>query len=112
MVDVSQREMCGYVVFEIRGEISGPSDLTKVQRALEKTISEGKEDVAVDLHNAEYINSGLISFFINWKKTLEQKEHKFCLIEPSPKAGEILKLTGIEAVVPIYKNEVEFMQRA
>jgi len=74
-------------------------------------VEGGKDHLAIDLHSATYINSALISHFIKWKKQLEEKGKKFCLIEPSDKAMVILGLSGIDKVISIFKTEVEFLQK-
>lgn len=111
-MEIKRTEICGFTVFELRGEINDLSVLDKVKKIIERTVKAGREDVAVDLHNCEYLNSGLIGSFMGWKKDLAGKGRQFCLIEPSEKAWEILNVTGIPTVVTIYRNEVEFQRKA
>ena len=111
-MEILKKESCGFTVFELRGEINDMAVLEKVKKIIERTVKTGREDVAIDLHSCEYINSGLIGSFMGWKKELEGKGRQFCLIEPSEKALEILTVTGIPSMVTIYKNEVEFEKKA
>lgn len=111
-MEIKKSELCGYVIFEIRGEISDPKILGKVEKAIEKTLSDGRENVAIDLHSCEYVNSGLMGRFLSWKKMQDDHGKKFCLIEPNERAMEVLMVCGIPQVITIYKNEVEFMKHA
>jgi anti-anti-sigma factor len=109
-MEIEKREDCGYVVFTLRGEVSDPHVLAKIEKAVEKQIKSGKDNLAMDLRLCDYINSGLIGFFLSWKKRQDDHGLKFCLIEPSEKSMEVLKLCGIPQMVTVYKNEVEFQK--
>src|SRR3989339_609472 len=105
-MEVLKKESCGFTIFELRGEIVDHGVLDKVKKIVERTVQNGREDVAIDLHSCDYSNSGLIGSFMSWKQTLQEKKRQFCLIEPSEKAMEVLSITGIPAVLTIYRNEV------
>ncbi|MFH0919155.1 MAG: STAS domain-containing protein [Fibrobacterota bacterium] len=111
-MDIQKKEYCGYVIFELRGEVSDPGVLSKVERSIEKELKVGDQHLAIDLRLCDYINSGLIGFFLSWKKRQDEKGLKFCLIEPSEKAMEVLILCGIPQMVTVYKNDVEFQKSA
>jgi anti-anti-sigma factor len=110
-MEIRKKELCGFTIFEIRGEINDQPILDKVRKIIDRTVKNGREDMAIDLRNCDYLNSGLIGNFIGWKNELTEKKKMFCLIEPSEKALETLTLTGIPQLVTVYKNEVEFMQK-
>jgi len=109
-MDIFKKEDCGYIIFELRGEVTDPGILSKIERQVEKQLKSGKEHLAIDLRLCDYLNSGLIGFFLSWKKQQEDKGLKFCLIEPSDKALEVLKLCGIPEMITVYKNDVEFQK--
>ena len=111
-MEIKKSEYCGYTIFELRGEVSDPKILSKIEKVLSKALTEGNENIAIDLHSCEYINSGLIGQFLGWKKIQDAHQKKFCLIEPNEKAMEVLAVCGITEVITIYKNEVEFMKHA
>lgn len=112
MFEIQHRELCGYQILDLRGEIPDPPAVKKVDKAMAKIIDSFKDHIALDLHMCDYINSNLIGFFLEWKHKLESQGRKFCLIEPSEKALEILTVCGIPQVIPVYKNEVEFEKNA
>ena len=108
---INKKYHCGYVIFELRGEVSNPKILNKIEKTIDKEIlSDSIDDIAIDLHNTEYINSGLIRYFIAWKKLCDKNKKNFCLIEPSEMALDVLETTGIPKIVTVYKTEVEFSQ--
>jgi anti-anti-sigma factor len=111
-MDIHKKEFCGYTIFELRGEVAGGDDLEKIKKTVDKAIQGDKENVAILLHNCDYMDSGLIGFFMGWNKALKMNNKKFCLIEPSQKALEVLNVTGIPRAIEIFKNEVEFAQKA
>jgi len=110
LVDIVRKNFCGYLICEIQGEVTHPKDLAKIGKVVEKEIHRNRENIAIDLHRCEYMNSGLMGFFLGWKQKMDLQQKKFCIIEPGKEALEVLDLCGIPKVIPIYKNEVEFQK--
>ena len=109
-MEIFKKDSCGYKIFELKGEVPDPKTLNRIQKIIEPIVQAGTENVAIDLHNADYVNSGLIGTFINWNKVLQDKGKKFCLIEPNKMAMKVLSVCGVTKIVTIFKSEVEFMQ--
>ncbi|MFP4522499.1 MAG: STAS domain-containing protein [Fibrobacterota bacterium] len=110
-MEIQNKYHCGYAIFEVRGEITNPRMIDKIEKAVKKEVESGEYDIGLDLHNAEYINSGLIRYFIGWNKLCTENNKKFCLIEPSSNALEVLEITGVTKLVEIYRTEAEFSRK-
>jgi anti-anti-sigma factor len=111
-MEIRKSEYCGYTIYELRGEVSDPKILSKIEKVITDALTEANQNIAIDLHSCDYLNSGLIGQFLGWKKIQDAHQKKFCLIEPNEKAMDVLTVCGIAEVITIYKNEIEFMKRA
>ena len=60
--------------------------------------------VLVDLSGVNYISSIGIPMLINSAKTVASRGGKLALFKPRPHVAEILELTGIPLIIPIYSD--------
>ena len=70
-----------YHIVNISGEIYEYDDLLFLQKKINEYINRNFS-LAVNVSEAEYINSGIIGLFVHWHKLLEAKGRTFCLVEP------------------------------
>ena len=60
--------------------------------------------VLVDLSGVNYISSIGIPMLINSAKTVASRGGKLALLKPRPHVAEVLELTGIPLIIPIYSD--------
>ena len=60
--------------------------------------------VLVDLSRVDYISSIGIPLLINSAKTLVRQGGKMALLKPQKSVENVLELTGIPLMIPIYEN--------
>lgn len=60
--------------------------------------------VLVDLSKVNYISSIGIPLLINSAKSLARQGGKMALFNPQKSVGNVLELTGIPLIIPIYQN--------
>ena len=60
--------------------------------------------VLVDLSGVNYISSIGIPMLINSAKTIASRGGKLALFKPRPNVAEILDLTGIPLIIPIFSD--------
>jgi anti-sigma B factor antagonist len=60
--------------------------------------------VLVDLSGVSYISSIGIPMLINSAKTVASRGGKLALLKPRPNVAEVLELTGIPLIIPIYPD--------
>ncbi|MGZ9164689.1 MAG: STAS domain-containing protein [Anaerolineales bacterium] len=60
--------------------------------------------VLEDLSGVNYISSIGIPLLINSAKTVAGRGGKLALLKPRPNVAEVLELTGIPLVIPIYPD--------
>ena len=60
--------------------------------------------VLVDLSGVNYISSIGIPMLINSAKSVASRGGKMALLNPIPDAQNVLEITGIPAIIPIYSH--------
>ena len=60
--------------------------------------------ILVDLSRVDYISSIGIPLLINSAKSLARQGGKMALLKPQKAVENILELTGIAMIIPIYEN--------
>lgn len=60
--------------------------------------------ILVDLSRVDYISSIAIPLLINSAKSLARQGGKMALLKPQKAVENVLELTGIPLIIPIYEN--------
>jgi anti-anti-sigma factor len=60
--------------------------------------------ILVDLSRVDYISSIAIPLLINSAKSLARQGGKMALLKPQKAVENVLDLTGIPLIIPIYEN--------
>ena len=60
--------------------------------------------VLVDISGVNYISSVGIPMLINSAKTVASRGGKLALLKPRPNVAEVLELTGIPLIIPVYAD--------
>jgi len=98
------------------GELDGSIRLIKLSGALDingvgdvelefvRLCSGDNVCVLVDLSKVNYISSIGIPLLINSAKSLVRQGGKMALVNPQKSVENVLELTGIPLIIPIYQN--------
>lgn len=101
-----------YTILKITGEEdSSPAammtSLKKMMEEINRIVENGATRIIFDLSACDYINSSLISLFIQ----SAAKTNEFCgetrLVSPTKNVRQILELVGVDKIIPIYENVQE-----
>ena len=60
--------------------------------------------VLVDISGVNYISSVGIPMLINSAKTVASRGGKLALLKPRPNVADVLELTGIPLIIPVYAD--------
>ena len=60
--------------------------------------------VLVDISGVNYISSIGIPMLINSAKTVASRGGKLALVNPRPNVADVLELTGIPLIIPVYSD--------
>ncbi len=89
--------------------LSGRIDFANAQ-AIDAPLTEaaGKHPkMMIDLSKVEFIASLGLRSLIKCAKAINSRRGRVVLLSPRPAVAEILKISGIEELIPVYHSEAE-----
>lgn len=93
-----------FETISIEGELTITS-LINVTSVLSKHVSKTHtKDLVIELSKVSYMDSSGLRTIINVKKQLEEKNHKFYIMQPSESVLNILSETNLTNVIDIIEN--------
>ncbi len=82
--------------------------LVDFRKCLEEIIAGGADRIAINLSQVRYIDSSGIGLLSNFAKRLAALGRMVYLFSPARELADILEMTNINEIIPIYSNEAEF----
>lgn len=93
-----------YRVLKIGGQLV-ISELQELKLLIEGYIERDEKYIAVNFCDVSYLFSGAIAVLITCYTTLRDLDGGLCLIEPKPEMMDLLKVMGIDSLIPIYGSD-------
>jgi len=93
-----------YRILEVSGNLI-ISQLEELRILINGYLSEGETYIAVRFTDASYLYSGAIAVLVSCFRSVKDTEGDLCLLEPKPEMIDLLKLMGIDNLIPIYASE-------
>ncbi len=102
---IPQPETIGnYLVFHAGKDFTGEIFQKKFASQVDRMLSEGKS-IAFDLSLVEIINSSILGILVSVKKRAAKDGLEFCIVSPSKTALEVIKIVGIDRLIPIFPTQ-------
>lgn len=94
--------------------IEGRLDIVGISAIEQLLLAEAREGarVVVDLGAVDFISSTGIRTFMTLARELHAQGGILVLATPGPQLAEVLRLTGVDQVIPVASNVEEGMRRA
>jgi anti-sigma B factor antagonist len=93
-----------YRVLKISGQLV-ISELQELKLLIDGYIERDEKYIAVNFCDVSYLFSGAIAVLITCYTTLRNRDGELSLIEPKPEMMDLLKVMGIESLIPIYGSD-------
>ncbi len=93
-----------YRVLKISGQLV-ISELQELKLLIVGYIGRDEKYIAVNFCDVSYLFSGAIAVLITCYTTLRDLDGELCLIEPKPEMMDLLKIMGIDSLIPIYGSD-------
>jgi anti-anti-sigma factor len=93
----------------VRVVLSGRIDFASAQ-AIDAPLAEAARSrhlMVIDLSAVEFIASLGLRSLIKCAKAINSRRGRVVLLSPRPAVAEIIKISGIEELIPIYHSEAE-----
>ncbi len=92
-----------FVVFELTEKEIGQTNLADIKELIEKEISSGNINIAIDLKNVLVINSSGLGILIGCMKQVKNANGLFKILNPQDKIMNLFKITKLNLVFDIIK---------
>lgn len=70
-------------------------------------VAEARDAMVIDLSAVEFMASLGLRTLIKCAKTIKRKQGRLALLAPRPVVAEIIHISGIEDIIPVFKTEAE-----
>jgi anti-sigma B factor antagonist len=92
-----------FIAFELTDSEIGLTNLTDLKELIEKEISSGNINIAIDLKNVLVINSSGLGILIGCMKRVKSANGIFKILNPHDKIEHLLKITKLNLIFDIAK---------
>lgn len=89
--------------------LSGRLDFANAQ-AIDGPLNEvaaANRSMIIDLSGVEFMASLGLRTLIKCAKTINRKQGRLALLSPRPVVAEIIQISGIEDMIPVFRSEAE-----
>jgi anti-sigma B factor antagonist len=89
--------------------LSGRLDFASAQ-ALDgplNAMAEQRQSIVIDLSKVEFMASLGLRTLIKCAKTMNRRQGRLALFSPRPVVAEIIQISGIEDMIPVFQSEDE-----
>jgi anti-sigma B factor antagonist len=70
-------------------------------------VAETRKAMIIDLSGVEFMASLGLRTLIKCAKTISRKKGRLALLSPRPVVAEIIHISGIEDLIPVFQSEAE-----
>lgn len=91
------------VVFQTQSLMSG-MDLQRIEQALYQLVDNGANKLLLDFSSVEYLSSQAIGIVVALRSKTAKAAGKLALCGVGPQLQQLLKITALDRILPIYKT--------
>lgn len=103
-MSISVSEHDQITVIALSGKIMGGPEAGEINDKINSLIDQGKKKIVVDLEKVEWMNSSGLGILIGAIQILKDNNGSLALIHVSERIRNLLKITKLLSVFPVYKN--------
>lgn len=89
------------------GESINFANVREFNSAASKLLDEGVERMLLDMQHVEFCNSHGFAVMINLYLKITKAGGRFAILKPRKAILEVLSITKMDSIIPIYKEEVD-----
>mgnify|MGYP001011354865 CR=1 FL=1 len=104
---ISQREVRGIVVVELKGQLTMGEGDVELRDAIHKLAEGGAKSILIDLGKVTYMDSAGLGELIRCYTTVSNRQGKLKLLNLTRKIKDLLTITKLITVFDSYEDEKE-----
>jgi anti-anti-sigma factor len=105
-LNIDVEEIDRIIILRLSGRLD-VSSCSFLQNRLESFIKDKREVVLLDFANIDYLSSAGLRVLLSYTKRFEEAKKRLAIFSVTEDVLEIIKLTGFEKILKIFKNEKE-----
>lgn len=87
----------------LTGTLDAPGAMS-IEEAFQANLEEHSDRVIVDLSGVDFMSSYGLRMLVVGAKTISKTGGEFCLAAPDPRVMDLIKIAGVETMLPIYES--------
>lgn len=104
---VESRERDGVTVVKMEGMIKLGESARSFSEYLQKLLDDGTSSVLVDMSEIDYVDSTGLGELVGYLQRFSAEGRRLALLRPHTRILNLLKLTKLDEVFPIFAEESE-----
>jgi anti-sigma B factor antagonist len=97
------------VQFETASLMSG-SELQRIEQALYQLVDDGGKFLLLDFEKVQYLSSQAIGMVVALRAKTSKAAGKLALCGVGPQLQQLLKITALDRILPIYKSRKDALE--
>lgn len=109
-MDWSVKQYGDILIIALDGNLDAVS-VPHTEEFLENTLQEGRNKIILNLHNVFYVSSAGIRLIFSIAKSAQSCQGRLCLCCVQDSVFEVLRMAGVDQLLPICQSEQECFSR-
>ncbi len=101
---IKKKEIKDYCMIEVIGNVTN-EDVYKLSKSIDKVISKGPTNVAIDVSKTTFLDSSALGVLILSRKRLRDVDKKFCIVNPTPYIRDLLFSTNLDSIFDVVEKK-------
>ena len=97
-------------ILSLDGEVDASNSVI-LDEAIQELVQNGSRAILIDGSNLEYISSAGLGVFMSYLEEFQEKEISLKIAGLSPKVVEVLRILGLDKLIPIYPDKTEALAK-
>jgi len=105
-LEISIEEIDKIIILRLIGSIEASSFLV-LQKKLDVLVNEERKNVLLDFSNVDYLSNTGLRVLVSYSNKFKEKKGSLGLFSVNEDIKELIRITGVDKILNIYKNEQE-----
>ncbi|NGX33791.1 MAG: putative anti-sigma factor antagonist BtrV [Candidatus Anoxychlamydiales bacterium] len=105
-LEIKAEEIDRIVILRLLGRLDASSS-SFLQNRLNVLLKDGRDTVLLDFSNIDYLSSAGLRVLLSFTKKYKESKKRVSIFSVTEDVMDIIKLTGFDKILDIYKNEKE-----
>ena len=105
-LEIKAEEIDGIIILRLLGRLDASSS-PLLQNRLNVLLKEPHKIILLDFSNIDYLSSAGLRVLLSFTKKYKENEKRLSIFSVTEDVMDIIKLTGFDKILDIYKNEKE-----